>query len=262
MEIYKMWDVTPDLEDFEPTIEYYASENKTTDASIVIFPGGGYAMRAEHEGKGYADFFNSLGMDAFVLQYRVSPYRFPVELIDARRSIRWVRKNAEKFGVNPEKIGVMGSSAGGHLAAMLCTYRNKTDLENIDETDNECYLPDFQVLCYPVICVSDLATTHIGSCINLLGETPEALQKAKDVDPSIVADADTPKAFIWHTSNDPAVNVLNSLRYGEALRANNIPFEMHIFPDGPHGLGLAESFPHVAQWSGLLKNWLKENNLL
>ena len=115
MEIFKMWDKTPEVDGFEPTIEYYKAEDKKTDATIVIFPGGGYVGRAEHEGKGYAEFFNSLGMDAFVVQYRVSPYRFPLPLLDARRGVRWVRANGEKFGINPEKVGVMGSSAGGHL---------------------------------------------------------------------------------------------------------------------------------------------------
>ena len=262
MEIFRMWDKTPEVDGFEPTIEYYKAEDKKTDAAIVIFPGGGYVGRAEHEGKGYAEFFNSLGMDAFVVQYRVAPYRFPLPLLDARRGVRWVRANGEKFGINPEKVGVMGSSAGGHLAAMLCTYRDGIEFENIDETDKENYLPDFQILCYPVICISDLTTTHIGSCINLLGTEANDLQMAKNVDPSLVADEKTPKAFLWHTSDDAAVNVCNSLRYGEKLRSLNIPFEMHIFPNGPHGLGLAPGAPHVAQWTGLLKNWLKDNNLL
>lgn len=260
MKEFKLWETTPALEDFEPTIEYHQAENKTTDACVVIFPGGGYSRRSPHEGGGYAEFFNSLGMDAFVLQYRVSPYHFPIELLDARRSIRWVRQNAEKFNINPDKIGVIGSSAGGHLAAMLCTYKDSIEFESEDEIDNQNYMPAFQILCYPVICISDLTTTHIGSCINLFGE--DSLHIAKDVDPSLIADSNTPKAFIWHTSNDPAVNVCNSLRYGERLRSVDVQFEMHIFPDGHHGLGLAQNNPHAAQWSGLLANWLKENNLL
>ncbi len=255
-----MWENTPEVSDFEPTIEYYKSENKKTDSTIIIFPGGGYSGRAEHEGKGYAEFLNTLGMDAFVVQYRVTPNFFPLPLLDARRSVRWVRNNAEKFGVDPEKIGVMGSSAGGHLTAMLSTYRGEITFEKEDEIDNIDYIPNFQILCYPVICISDLATTHIGSCVNLLSEAN--LWMAKNLDPSLIADEKTPKAFIWHTSNDDCVNVKNSLRYGEILRDKEIPFEMHIFPDGPHGLGLAPNNPYIAQWSRLLVNWLKDNNLL
>lgn len=261
METFKMWDSTPELKDFEPVIEYYKSENKKTDASIIIFPGGGYVGRAEYEGKGYAEFLNSLGMDAFVLQYRTAPNRFPLPLLDARRSFRWVRKNAEKFGINPDKIGVMGSSAGGHLAAMVSTYKGEIDFENIDETDKENYIPDFQILCYPVICISDLNVTHTGSCFNLLGNE-ENLNIAKNLDPALVADTTTPKAFIWHTSNDPVVNVTNSLNYGKRLRDVRVEFEMHVFPDGPHGLGLANTSPHVAQWTVLLENWLKNNKFI
>ncbi len=261
MKVYKLWEKgSASSTEFEPTIEYYKAATKSTDSAIIIFPGGGYRRRAEHEGKDYAEFLNSLGMDAFVVQYRVSPYHFPIELADARRSVRWVRNNAIKFGINPDKIGVMGSSAGGHLAAMLCTYKDIIDFENEDEIDNENYLPNFQVLCYPVICISDLALTHIGSTTNLLDT--DNLHKAKELNPALIADSNTPKAFIWHTSNDSAVNVCNSLQYGEKLRSVEVPFEMHIFPDGHHGLGLSHSNPHVSQWTSLLISWLKDNQIL
>lgn len=262
MESFKMWDNTPEVTNFEPTIEYYKSQNKTTDSTIIIFPGGGYGGRTPHEGKDYAEFLNSFGMDAFVVQYRVYPNCFPLPLLDARRSVRWVRKNAEKFGINPQKIGVIGSSAGGHLVAMLSTYRDAISFEKEDEIDNFDYIPNFQVLCYPVICISDLKTTHVGSCFNLLGNNADNLSMASHLDPALIADKKTPKAFIWHTANDNVVNVKNSLRYGERLRDMEIPFEMHIFPDGPHGLGLADTYPHVAQWTGLFINWLKDNALL
>lgn len=260
MEKFKMWYNIPGEYAEEPDIEYYKAENKTGDGAVIIFPGGGYAVRAEHEGKGYAEYFNSIGMDAFVVQYRVNPHLFPLPLVDARRSVRWVRHNAEKFGINPDKIAVMGSSAGGHLAAMLSTYRKEIDFENTDDIDKEDYIPNYQILCYPVINFSDLETCHVGSIINLLGD--EQLWVAASFDPIKIADDKTPEAFIWHTSNDGAVNVCNSLRYGEKLRSLGIQFEMHIFPDGPHGLGLAQNMPHVAQWAPLLKNWLIEKQLL
>lgn len=260
MEKFKMWDNIPGTYTDEPDIEYYKAEDKKGDGAVIIFPGGGYVVRAEHEGKGYAQYLNSIGLDAFVVQYRVNPHKFPLPLVDARRSVRWVRHNADKFGINPNKIAVMGSSAGGHLAAMLSTYRQEIEFENTDAVDKEEYLPNYQILCYPVVNLSDLAVTHVGSTTNLLSE--EQLWHTAKVDPVLIADEKTPEAFIWHTSNDNAVNVCNSLKYGEKLRSLGIQFEMHIFPDGPHGLGLAENMPHVAQWVPLLKNWLIDKQLL
>ena len=260
MEKIRMWDSIPGEHTYEPDLEYYKAENKKSDAAIVIFPGGAYGNRAEHEGKDYAEHLNSIGVDAFVLQYRVRPYRFPLPLVDARRSIRWVRHNAKKFGINPDKVVVMGSSAGGHLAAMLSTYRGKIDFEDTDEIDKESYIPNYQILCYPVVNLSDLEVCHSGSLVNLLGG--ENLGIAHTLDPIKIADEKTPEAFIWHTSNDNAVNVCNSLRYGEKLRSLNVLFEMHIFPEGRHGLGLSHEKPHVAQWVPLMKNWLIEKKLL
>lgn len=263
MQEFKLWENTPGNTDFIPVIEYYGAENKKTDSTVVIFPGGGYYVRAEHEGKGYAQYLNSIGMDAFVVQYRVHPNVFPTELADARRSIKWVRANAEKFGINPNKICVMGSSAGGHLAAMVSTYdgeiEGEINFENNDEIDKMSYKPNYQILCYPVVNISDLSITHTGSVTGLLGEQ---LQWAAYLDPALIANENTPPAFIWHTSDDNAVNVSNSLKYGEKLRACHIPFEMHIFPNGPHGMGLAEGNEYVSQWSGMLKSWLKYNDLI
>ena len=260
MEKIKMWDVIPGMCESEPDLEYYKAPNKKTDSCIVIFPGGGYGFCSPHEGEGYAKFLNDIGIDAFVLQYRVEPHRFPLPLLDARRSIRWVRYNAQKFGINPEKIAVMGSSAGGHLAALVSTYKNELEYENQDEIDKIDYLPNYQILCYPVINFADLGICHVGSVKNMLGF--EQLELAANFDPSRIADEKTPEAFIWHTSNDGAVNVSNSLRYGERLREKSVNFEMHIFPDGPHGLGLSKNNPYIAKWSDLLIDWLVDNKLL
>lgn len=255
METIRMWEKTPGMCEEEPVLEYYKTENKQSDGTVIVFPGGGYVGRAPHEGKGYAEYLNSIGIDAFVLEYRVNPHRFPIELADARRAVRWVRYNAAKYGINPEKVAVMGSSAGGHLAAMVSTYREEIEFENDDDIDKVCCIPNFQILAYPVIRMSDFGITHVGSVQNLLGNNN--LGFAPKIDPVLIADEKTPKAFIWHTSNDGAVNVCNSLMYGEKLRSLNIPFELHVFPDGPHGLGLAPDNAHVAQWTGLLKNWLE-----
>ena len=238
-----------------PSIIHYEPAVRRSDAAVIIFPGGGYSHRAPHEGNGYALFLNELGISAFVVHYRTTPAHFPDQLMDARRAVRFVRANAERFGVNPERVAVMGSSAGGHLAALVSTYRGKLSCEGIDEIDALPYLPNAQILCYPVIS-SDESVTHRGSYINLLGEG-EAYERRTEVDPHLLVSDDTPQAFIWHTATDTGVNVINSYRYATALREHNIPCEMHIFPIGPHGMGLAAYNPHVAQWSGLLANYLR-----
>lgn len=250
----KLWENTPGFCETQPEIVPYVPKEKRSDAAIVIFPGGAYRGLADHEGEGYAEFLASNGITAFVVNYRVAPHKFPLELLDARRAVRWVRFHAEKFGINKERIAVMGSSAGGHLAALVSTYRDPIDFEDLDAVDAEDYLPNAQILCYPVICNPENDFAHRGSYHNLL-ESRETDEQRK-VDPSILADEKTPTAFIWHTAGDAGVNVINSYRYAEKLRTLEVPVEMHIFPYGPHGLGLAPKHPHVAQWSGLLLNWL------
>ena len=255
MTTYKLWPQPPGLCEEVPVLDYYPAENKKSDACFVILPGGGYGMRAEHEGKGYAEALNAMGISAFVCQYRVSPHRFPLPLLDARRAIRFVRSKAEEFGIDKNKIAIMGSSAGGHLAALTSTYRDAIDFEGMDAIDSEAFLPNATVLCYPVIWeIDDSRITHEGSYKNLLAEKTEELQTS--VNPAKLVCGTTAPAFLWHTSDDGGVNVCNSFRYGEALRNHNIAFEMHIFPNGPHGLGTAPAYPHVAQWVGLLENWL------
>lgn len=258
METIKMWDKTPGLCEETPVLEYYKSENKKSDGTVIIFPGGGYGFRAPYEGKDYAEFLNSIGIDAFVLEYRVVPHRFPLELLDARRAVRWVRYHSKEYGLNPDKIAVMGSSAGGHLAALISTYRKEIEFENYDEIDKMDYLPNFQILAYPVVALSNLAISDPGTSLNLIGE--KNIDDIATLDPILIADKNTPQAFIWHTSNDEIVNVCNSLHYGEKLRSLDILFEMHVFPEGPHGLALSYDNPHVAQWKDLFKNWLSLNN--
>ena len=248
----QMWDNVPAVDGFSPVLEYYPAEKKKTDATVVIFPGGGYAGRAGHEGEGYALFLNSIGMDAFVCEYRVSPYRFPIPLLDARRAVRYVRANAEKYGIDPNKVAVMGSSAGGHLAAFVSTYRDPIEYEGADEIDAICPIPNATILCYPVIHHPDETNVaHVGSYENLMGENKDY----EKVSPDLLVTDTTPTAFIWHTSDDGGVNVINSYLYATALRNHNIAHEMHIFPNGPHGLGLAKNDHHVSQWTVSLTNW-------
>ena len=251
-ETYKLWENgTPLGETKLPTITFYPSHQKACNATVIIFPGGAYACCAAHEGEGYAKFLNTFGINAFVVDYRVTPAHFPCQLLDARRAVRFVRANAEKFGIDKNKVIVMGSSAGGHLAAFVSTYRGAIDGEGVDEIDKEDYLPSGQILCYPVIS-SDEAVSHSGSYRNLLGDLYD---KRESFDPALIADEKTPPAFLWHTANDEAVNVCNSYRYATRLRELNIPHELHVFPDAPHGSGVAPNRIHVRRWIDLLYEW-------
>ncbi len=265
MEKVNLWNVSPDGCEDIATITYYEPINKTTDSAIVILPGGAYFSLAEHEGKGYAEFFAQNGITSFVVEYRVSPkYHFPAPLLDARRAIRYVRYYADKFGINKNKIAIMGSSAGGHLAALTSTYFEKIDNENIDDIDNEDFIPNAQILAYPVIDLYNKNITHIVSSNNFTNadysETDNYFER-KSLSPNILYSPKAPNAFIWHTFADTSVNIKNTLEYAAAIRDAGKLAEVHIFPDGRHGLGLSLGNntieKHVSQWSNLLLNWLK-----
>ena len=253
MNTYPLWEGTAPGADTEvPSVTYYPPNEKRGRAAFLIFPGGAYTGRAAHEGAGYAEFLNAFGLTAFVVSYRVSPATFPDPLLDARRAVRFVRANAERFDIDPDKIAVIGSSAGGHLAAFLSTYRAPLAGEGADALDALDPYPNAQVLCYPVIS-SDEAISHAYSYRKLLGDRYEEREKYS---PELLVTPETPEAFIWHTAADPVVNVTNSYRYAAALRAANVPCEVHVFPFGPHGMGVAANDPHVAQWVPLLREWL------
>ncbi|MBQ5313774.1 MAG: alpha/beta hydrolase [Oscillospiraceae bacterium] len=263
-EIYELWQKVPGRCDEKPMIKYYCPKDKRSECAVVIFPGGGYEKRAPHEGDGYAEFLSDNGITAFVVEYRVAPHSFPLPLMDARRAMRFVRANAEKFGIDKNRIAAMGSSAGGHLAALLSTYTDVIDDEFTDKTDSADYMPDAQILCYPVINLYDTQIAHIGSGDNLTGNK---MAESGDIDtrrqltPSLICSKNTPPAFIWHTFDDATVNVKNSLEYAAVLKSCGVDTELHIFPNGRHGLGLTNRSNdlenHVAQWSYLLLNWLK-----
>lgn len=257
METFNMWEKVPGRCDETPVIDFYPAENKVSDATVVIFPGGGYCCRAPHEGKGYADYLSANGYNVFVCQYRCRPHAFPLPLLDARRAIRYVRFYADKFGINKNKVCVMGSSAGGHLSALVSTYREPISFEGVDEIDKEDFLPNGTILCYPVISFADDTVGHIGSKVSLLCEPDQLERFSPSLSPELLVNDTTPPAFIWHTSYDFGVNVINSYKYATSLRMHRIPCEMHVFPFGDHGLGLAPDNAHVAQWAPLLLNWLK-----
>lgn len=197
------------------------------------------------------------GICAFVVDYRVAPHKFPLPLLDARRVVRTVRYYAKEYGIDKNKIAVMGSSAGGHLASLTATYYDKIEFENMDDIDKEEYIPNAQILCYPVI---DLfgEYAHKGSVENFLGAYDD--EKGKKLSPGLIAQKSTPSAFIWHTLDDGCVNVNNTLNYVKKLKDIGTDVECHIFAHGDHGLGLAlgndKISKNVSQWSGLLLNWL------
>lgn len=255
MKTVNLWESTPGMCQEIPTLDIFIPVKKTAKTAVVICPGGGYRERANHEGAGYAEFLNAHGIAAFVCQHRVNPHRFPLPLLDARRAMRYVRFHSEEFDIDKDKVYIMGSSAGGHLAALTSTYHKAIDFEGMDEIDQEDYLPNGQILCYPVISLLDEKIAHYGSGKNLLGEQREALGDA--LSPNLIADETAPKAFIWHTFDDGCVNVSNSLQYAARLRQMNVNTELHIYPHGSHGLGLAANTPHVRNWTRDLLEWLE-----
>lgn len=250
----KLWEKMPysmGNDDFVPTISAYRADSK---GAVIVFPGGGYVMKAEHEGAVIGEWFQKNGITAFVVDYRVAPYKHPAEISDAMRAIKFVRFYAEKYGIDRDKIAVMGFSAGAHLAGSLSVHYDKEMYDETDRIDRENCRPSASILCYPVIDMG--AHRHDGSRQNLLGELPkQSMTDFMSLYKHI--NENTPEAFIWHTSTDQAVPVMNSLLYAQALSAQNIAYEMHIYPMGHHGLGLAPECPYVAKWADDLLDWLK-----
>jgi acetyl esterase/lipase len=242
-----------------PTLTPYRVRTGTAPHSaVVICPGGGYEHLAAHEGEDYALFLNAHGIDAFVLRYRLGSdgYRYPAAFQDLRRAVRLVRAHAAEWGIDPAKVGAMGSSAGGHLASTLLTHFDQGNRSSSDSIEwNNCR-PDFGILCYPVISMG--AMTHEGSRRALLGERPdtaliELLSNEQHVTPQ------TPPCFLWHTDADQTVKVENTLAFAIALRENGVPFDLHIYAIGGHGMGLGDKppFEHVHPWADDLVFWLK-----
>ncbi|MNZ74818.1 Acetylxylan esterase precursor [compost metagenome] len=243
-----------DTDEDRPAITPYLAEGDNRPA-VIICPGGGYGRRAYHEGEPVAQWLNSLGISAFVLRYRVAPYQYPCALLDVQRAIRTVRHEAGRFQINPAKVGVLGFSAGGHLTANAGTSYDEGDQASEDLVEHQSCRPDMLVLCYPVITMRD-PFTHAGSRENLLGSQPDTL-KVEQLSNELNVTENTPPAFIWHTSDDAAVPVENSLLFASALSRNKVPFDLHVYTHGRHGLGLAEDEPHTDEWSNTCASWLK-----
>jgi acetyl esterase/lipase len=244
-----------------PTLTpFFAPSAKATGASFVICPGGGYAALAPHEGFHYALWLNEQGIAAFVLEYRLGTggYRHPAMMQDVQRAIRYVRANAEKWGLDPNRIGVMGSSAGGHLASTALTHFDSGESGAADPVDRVSSRPNLGILCYPVITMGP--DTHAGSKSNLLGDNPdpnlvELLSNEKQVK------SDTPPTFIFHTVEDSAVKVENTMEFAAALRRRGVSFELHLYPKGAHGMGLGSAQwdpDNRHPWTHECARWLKE----
>jgi len=244
-----------------PTITVYRAR-QANGTGIVVAPGGGYANLAmNHEGRQVANLLNAMGVTAFVLKYRLGPrYRHPIELGDAQRAIRLVRARAQDFGVAADRIGMLGFSAGGHLTATAGTLFEAGKIDAADPIDRVSSRPDFLVLGYPVISF-DPAISHGGSVRNLLGDTPDS-KLIERLSADLQVTASTPPTFLFHTNADTGVVAENSVRFYLALRKAKVPAEMHIFENGPHGVGLALGDPALSAWPQLLAAWLRGRGLL
>lgn len=245
-----------------PTLTIYKPQGETvTRTAVVICPGGGYGgLAADHEGRQIGEWMSSQGVTAFELHYRLSPYRHPVPMIDVQRAIRTVRARAKEFNIDSQKIGIIGFSAGGHLASTAATHFNERTIEPADEIDRVSARPDFAVLAYPVITFDD-AHTHAGSKKNLLGENPDAnLVILMSNDRAVTKE--TPPTFLFHTVADTAVPVENSLLFFAACRRAGVPVELHVFETGRHGVGLAQNDPVLSEWPHLCERWLKMHGFL
>ena len=245
----------------QPTLTAYPARQPSGTA-VIVAPGGSYgALASNHEGRQVANWLNALGVTAFVLKYRLGPrYHHPIELGDAQRAIRIVRSRAKEWGVAPDRVGMMGFSAGGHLASTAGTHFDRGNAAAADPIDRAGSRPDFLVLGYPVISFQP-AIVHAGSLRNLLGENPdpklvEGLSNERQVT------AETPPTFLFHTTTDQTVPVENSVLFYLALRKAGVPAELHVFANGPHGVGLALSDPALSEWPTALANWLRGRGLL
>jgi acetyl esterase/lipase len=238
-----------------PNIVPYLLEKPERHGAVVVCPGGGYAGRADHEGAPIAQWLNGCGISAFVCNYRVTPYQHPYPSLDASRAVRWVRFHAAGWNVKPDRIGILGFSAGGHLASTVGTHYDSGDPQAPDPIDRVGSRPDAMILCYPVITFGEFR--HEGSMVNLLGANPpEDLRASLSNEQQVTRN--TPPTFLWHTADDEGVPAENSLLMAEALRRNGVPFELHVFQSGPHGLGLAPEHPHVAHWAEVCGEWLSK----
>lgn len=245
-----------------PTLTTYRPEpERANGATLLVLPGGGYSCHASHEGEGFATWFAAQGVTCHVLAYRLGSagYRHPCMIDDAARGLRLARAYARREGLDPSRVGIIGSSAGGHLAATLLTRHTSGKPDAEDPAERESSRPDLGILCYPVI--SGVSFPHQGSFQNLLGPAPSAdMLRALSADLNVTAD--TPPTFIWHTANDQAVPVENAMLFASALRRAGVPFDLHIYENGRHGLGLPADNDDAPPWDQDCLFWLRQRGFI
>lgn len=246
-----------------PTITpYLVPAGRGTGTAVVVCPGGGYVnLSMDLEGSQIARWLNSIGVTAFVLKYRLGPrYRHPIELGDAQRAIRTVRAKAARYRVLPNRVGIVGFSAGGHLASTAATHFDAGNAAAADPIDRLGSRPDFAVLCYPVISFTT-PYVHRGSMRALLGENPDP-KLVESLSNELQVTAQTPPTFLFHTNADTVVPAENSMLFYLALRKAGVPAEIHIYENGPHGVGLAQTDEALSSWPARLADWLRGRGLL
>jgi len=256
----ELWENAPGLDPVfaqaAPGLELFLLNDGQPHGMVIVLPGGGYNQLAAHESAPIAQWLNAAGFSACVLNYRVAPYRHPSPWLDASRAVRTVRAHAAEWHVDPEHVGVLGFSAGGHLPATLATRWDRGNPLAPDPVERFSSRPDATVLCYAVVTFTQ-PFSHAGSGQSLLGEGASAALRRELSAENNVTD-ETPPCFLWHTAEDQSVPVENCFVFATALRQHAVPFEAHVFPHGRHGLGLAVDDPVVGQWRGLCVGWLKQ----
>jgi acetyl esterase/lipase len=265
---FRLWEKSApgaldDTDEDIPTLTLYpATHHDKPTAAIIVAPGGSYHhLAANHEGRQIANWFNAMGVTAFVLQYRLGPrYHHPIELGDAQRAMRLVRSRAKDFNIDPATVGFMGFSAGGHLASTLATHFDAENASDSDPVNRENCRPDFVILAYPVISMT-ADYSHKGSAENLLGTPPDP-NLAKQLSNELNVTSTTPPTFLFSTSADTLVPAENAVAFYLALRQAGVPAEIHIFEKGPHGIGLALNDVALSEWGILLRNWLRIRGVL
>ncbi len=258
MDKIKLWEKnTPYFnEEFgqeEPALVPYLLEDGKTHPCVIVFPGGGYHHRAHHEGEPVAEWLNSIGFHSFVLEYRLEPYDRHAIMADAARSIRLVRHRAKEFGINPNQLGVLGFSAGGHLAYMMAL--RASDAATVgDVIDSESARPDFAIPCYAV--ASLITLPESGTKSRFMGEDVGNTELLNRYSADLAVTQDAPPMFIWHAVDDPVVSVTHSLDVAKALREKEVPFSLFVYPNGGHGKNLAAEIPVTCNWTFECEKWL------
>jgi acetyl esterase/lipase len=262
---YELWDngaphARGTTDEDRPALDWYPAAGEGRHAVVIVCPGGGYAHRAPHEGGDVAEWLNSIGISAAVLRYRVAPYREPSPQLDALRAIRYVRWKTDEWNIDPERIGILGFSAGGHLACMASNSGDDGSTAGdaaakADPIERMSSRVAAAILCYPVVTMGTY--THQGSKLNLLGESPSEELVAR-YSGELLVNGQTPPTFLWFTADDASVPVENALHYALALRRHQVPHELHVFESGKHGIGLAPDHPEAYAWPELCATWLRK----